>query len=74
MKAYYFSHGRSIFASDFTSLQARQNALNYVFENNIYTILRIDQGLCLCTKNNGIIRNDIEANVLFYSLERVIPQ
>ena len=25
------------------------------------------------TKNNGIIRNDIEENVLFYRLVRVIP-
>ena len=33
----------------------------------IYQILRI------LTKNNGIIRNDIEGNVLFYRVVRVIP-
>ena len=29
---------------------------------------RIDQVLRTSTKNNGIIRNDIEGNVLFYRL------
>ena len=34
---------------------------------------RIDQVLRIFTKNNGIIRNDIEENVLFYRVVRVIP-
>ena len=34
---------------------------------------RIDQVLRIFTKNNGFIRNDIEGNVLFYRVVRVIP-
>ena len=34
---------------------------------------RIYQVLCIFTKNNGFIRNDIEGNVLFYRVVRVIP-
>ena len=55
-----------IFASDLLSRQACQNAVNHVFEKQIYIFLRITQVLRFCTKNNGIIRNDIEENVLFY--------
>ena len=35
--------------------------------------LLIDQILRIFTKKNGIIRNDIEGNVLFYRVVRVIP-
>ena len=35
--------------------------------------LLMDQILRIFTKNNGIIRNDIEGNVLFYRVVRVIP-
>ena len=35
--------------------------------------LLIDQILRIFPKNNGIIINDIEGNVLFYSVVRVIP-
>ena len=72
-KTEYFSHGGSNFASDFPSRQACQNAVNYVFEMQIYMFRRIDQVLRIFTKNNGIIRNDIEGNVLFYRVVRVIP-
>ena len=34
---------------------------------------RIDHVLRIFTKNNGIIRNDIEGNVLFYRVVRVMP-
>ena len=73
MKTEYLSRGGSNFASDFPSRQACQNAVNLVFEKQIYIFLRIDQVLLFCTKNNGIIRNDIEENVLFYRVVRVIP-
>ena len=63
-KTEYFSHAGSIFASDFSSRQACQNAVNHVFELQIYMFLRIDQVLRIFTKINGIIRNDIEGNVL----------
>ena len=72
-KAEYFSHGGSNFASDFPSRQACQNAVNHVFEKQIYIFLRIDLVLRFFTKNDGIIRNDIEGNVLFYRVVRVIP-
>ena len=72
-KTGYFSHGSSNFASEFSSRQACQNAVNYVFVKQIYIFLRTDQVLRFYTKNNGIIRNDIEENVLFYRVVRVIP-
>ena len=65
--------GGSNFASDFPSSQACQNAVYHVFEKQIYNFLRITQVLRIFTKNNGIIRNDIEGNVLFYRVVRVIP-
>ena len=34
---------------------------------------RTDQVVRIFTKNKGIIRNDIEGNVLFYRIVRVIP-
>ena len=73
-KTEYFSNGGSNFASDFPSRQACQNAVNHLFEKQIYIFLRITQVLRIFTKNNGIIRNDIEENVLFYRVVRVIPR
>ena len=72
-KIEYFSHGGSNFASNFPSRQACQNAVNHVFEKQIYIFLRIDQVLRIFNKNNGIIGNDIVGNVLFYGVVRVIP-
>ena len=63
----------SNFASEFPSRPACQNAVNLVFEKQIYICFRIDQVLRIFTKTNGIIRNDIEGNVLFYRVVRVIP-
>ena len=72
-KIEYFSHGGSNFASNFPSRQAYQNAVNHVFEKQMYILLRITQVLRFFTKNNDIITNDIEGNVLFYRVVRVIP-
>ena len=72
-KTEYFSHGGSNFASDFPSRQSCQNAVNHVFEKQIYNLFRIDLVLRVFTKNDGIIRNDIKGNVLFYRVVRVIP-
>ena len=72
-KTEYFSHGDSNFASNFLSRQACQNAVNHVFEQQIDISIRIYQVLRIFTKNNGIIRNDIEGNILFYRVLRVIP-
>ena len=72
-KTEYFSHGGSNFESGFPSRQACQNTVNHVFEKQIYIFRRITQVLRIFTKNNGIFRNDIEENVLFYRVVRVIP-
>ena len=72
-KTDYFSHGGSNFAINFQSRQACQSAVNHVFEKQIYNFLRDTQVLRIFTKNNCIIRNDIEGNVLFYRNVRVIP-
>ena len=72
-KTAYFSHGGSNFASGFPSRQACQNAVNHVFKKQINIFLRIDQVLRLFTKYDGIIRKDIERNVVFHRVVRVIP-
>ena len=66
----YFSHGGCNFASNFPSRQASQNAVNHVFEKQIYIFTQV---LRFFTKYNGIITNDIEGNVLFYRVVRIIP-
>ena len=72
-KTEYFSHGGNNFASHFSSRQACQNNVNHVFEKQIYIFLRITYVLRIFTKNTGLIRNDIEENVLFYRVIRVNP-
>ena len=67
-KTEYFSRGGSNFASDVSSRQACQNAVNHVFEKQNYVFFRIDQVVRFCTKNNGIIRNDIEEMFYFIGL------
>ena len=69
----FFSHRGCNFASNFSGRQSCQNGINHVFEKQVYIFLETDQVLRFCTKNNGIIRNDIEENVLFYRKVRVIP-
>ena len=72
-KTEYFSHGGSNFASNFPSRQACQNAVNHVFEKQINFFLRITKVLRFYFYlKNGIIRNDIDGNVLFYMVVRVI--
>ena len=44
-----------------------------MFLNSKFMFRRINQVLRIFTKNNGIIRNDIEGNVIFYRVVRVIP-
>ena len=73
-KTEYFSHWGSSFASVFPSRQACQNVVYHIFVKQIYTSLRITQFFrVFFTKTNGIIRNDIEGNVLIYRVVRVIP-
>ena len=44
-----------------------------MFLKSKFIFFRIDQVLRIFTNNNGIIRNDIEGNILFYRVVRVIP-
>ena len=72
-KKSFFSHVGNNFSSHFPCRQTCQNAVNHLFEKaNIY-FFRVDQVLHFCTKNNGIIRNAIDENVLFYRVVRLIP-
>ena len=62
-KTEYFSHAGSNYASNFPRRQSCQNTVYHVFEKQIHIFLKNDQRFC--AKNNGIIRKDIEENVLF---------
>ena len=72
-KTEYFSHGGSNFASDIPSRQECQNAVNHVLDSKLIFFFELIIFFRFFTKNNGIIRNDIEGNVLFYRVVRVIP-
>ena len=69
-----FFHTRWQIRKQILSHQAYQDATNYVFEKRKdywfrnYTVLRVS------INYNGIIRNDIEANIQVYRVVRVIPQ
>ena len=56
------------------SCQAYQDAVNYVFKKQKDHCFRNYEVLQVLMKYNGIIRNDIEANIQFYRVVRVIPQ
>ena len=68
-KTEYCSHGGSNFANDFLSRQACQNAVYQV----LYFSSNYSSFMGFFTRNNGIIMNNIEKNVLLYSVVRVIP-
>ena len=67
----FFTRG-SNFASNFPSRQACQNAFNHVFEKQINVFFELLKFYVFLNKNNGIITNDIEGNVRFYRIVRVI--
>ena len=68
-----FSQGGN-FRSKFLSCQAYQDAANCVFEKRKDYCFRNYKVLQVLINYNGIIRNDIEANIQFYIVVRVIPQ
>ena len=72
-KTEYFSHEGSNFASNFPSRQACQNAVNHVLNSKFIVFFELIKFYAFLLKQNGIIRNDIEGNVLFYRVVRVIP-
>ena len=73
IKTLFFPHRGGNFRSKFLSCQAYQDAANYVFEKRKVNCFRNYEVLRVLIKYNGIIRNDIECNIKFYRVVRVIP-
>ena len=59
--------------SKFLSRQAYQDAANHVFEKRKDNCFRNYEVLRVLIKYNGITRNNIEENIKFYRVVRVIP-
>ena len=68
-----FPHGGGNLRSKFLSNQAYQNAANHVFEMRKDNCFRNYEVLWVMIKYNGIVRNNIEENIKFYRVVRVIP-
>ena len=73
IKTLFFPHRGGNFGSKFQSRQAYQDAANHVFEKRKDNCFRNYEVLRVLIKYNGIIRNDIEENIKFYRVVRVIP-
>ena len=73
IKTLFFPHRGGNFRSKLLSLQAYQDAANHVFEKPKDNCLSNYEVLRVLIKYNGIIRNDIEENIKFYRVVRVIP-
>ena len=69
----FFPHRGGNFRSKFLSRQAYQDVTNHVFEKRKDNCFRNYEVLRILIKYNGIIRNDIEENLKFYRVVRVIP-
>ena len=74
IKTLIFQHRGGNFRSEFLSRQAYQDAANHVFEKRKDNCFRNYEILRLLIKYNGVIRNDIEENIKFYRVVRVIPK
>ena len=72
IKTLFFPHRGGNIRSKFLSRQAYQDAANHVFEKQTDNCFRNYEVLRVLIKYNGIIRNDIEENIKFYRLVRVI--
>ena len=73
IKALFFPHKGGNFRSKFLSRQAYQDAANHIFEKRKDSCFRNYEVLRVLIKYNGIIRNDIEENIKYYRVVRVIP-
>ena len=73
IKTLLFQHRGGNFRSKFLSCQTYQDAANNVFEKQKDNCFRNYEILRLLINYNGIIRNDIEENIKFYRVVRVIP-
>ena len=68
-----FPHRGGNLRSKFLSRQAYQYAANHVFEKRKDNCFRNYEVLRVLIKYNGITRNNIEENIKFYRVVRVIP-
>ena len=74
IKTLFFQHRGGNFRSKFLSRQAYQDTANHVSEKRKDNCFRNYEILRVLIKYNGNIRNDIEENIKFYRVVRVIPQ
>ena len=74
IKTLFFPHRGGNFRCRFLSRQAYQDMANHVFEKRKDNGFRNYEVLRVLIKYNGIIRNDIQENIKFYRVVRVIPQ
>ena len=68
-----FPHRGGNLRSKFLSRQAYQDEANHVFEKRKDNCFRNYEVLRVLIKYNGITRNNIEENIKFYRVVRVIP-
>ena len=68
-----FPHRGGNLRSKFLSRQEYQDAANHVFEKRKDNCFRNYEVLRVLIKYNGITRNNIEENIKFYRVVRVIP-
>ena len=73
IKTLFFPHRGGNLRSEYLSRQAYQDAANHVFEKRKDNCFRNYEVLRVLNKYNGIIRNNIEENIKFYRVVRVIP-
>ena len=73
IKTLFFHAGGGKLRSKFLSRQAYQDAANHVFEKQKDNCFRNYEVLRVLIKYNGITMNNIEENIKFYRLVRVIP-
>ena len=73
IKTLFFLHRGGNLRSKFLSRQAYQDAANHVFEKRKDNCFRNYEVLRVLIKCNGITRNNIEENIKFYRVVRVIP-
>ena len=72
IKTLFFSHRGGILRSKYLSRQAYQDAANHVFKKRKDNCFRNYEVLRVLIKYNGITRNNIEENIKFYRVVRVI--
>ena len=73
IKTLFFPHRGGNFKIKFLSRQTYQDAANHVFEKQKDYCFGKYEALRVLIKYKGIIRNDIEENIQFYRVVRVIP-